>query len=70
MNEMAGARAHELQQEASLAIVLRIYRCDGRRTRSPESPKNPTSESGGRSEFVPHSGALHAWARVHFLKEL
>ena len=46
MNEMAGARAHELQQEASLAIVLRIYRCDGRRTRSPESPKNPTSESG------------------------
>lgn len=53
MNEMAGARAHELQQEASLAIVLRIYRCDGRRTRSPESPKNPTSESGRRrSEFV------------------
>ena len=32
MNEMAGARAHELQQEASLTFVLRIYRCDGHRT--------------------------------------
>ena len=30
--KLAGTRARELQQEASLAIVLRIYRCDGRRT--------------------------------------
>jgi hypothetical protein len=53
MNEMAGARAHELQQEASLAIVLRIYRCDGRRTRSPEKPEKPDlRERRRRSEFV------------------
>ena len=39
---MAGARTYELQQEASLAVVLRIYRCDGHRTSEPERPKNPT----------------------------
>ena len=30
--KLAGTRAHELQQEAFLAIILRIYRCDGHRT--------------------------------------
>ena len=50
--KLAGTRAHELQQEASLAIVLRIYRCDGRRTRSPEKPEKPDLRERRRSEFV------------------
>ena len=68
--KLAGTRAHELQQEAFLAIILRIYRCDGRRTRSPEARKTRPSESGpGRSEFVRKAVLLHAWLHL-FLKEL
>ena len=50
--KLAGTRAHELQQEASLAVVLRIYRCDGHRTDARREPKKPvrSSISIGRGE--------------------
>ena len=32
--KLAGTRAHELQQETPLAVVLRIYRYDGHLTDS------------------------------------
>ena len=43
--KLAGTRAHELQQEASLAIVLRIYRCDGHRTDARTEAKKPVRYS-------------------------
>ena len=39
---LAGTRAYELQEGACLAVILRIYRCDGRRSKFTRRPKNPT----------------------------
>ena len=58
--KLAGTRAHELQQEASLAIVLRIYRCDSHRTDARGGEETRTlADFGRRKRVCAHSGAAH-----------